>query len=180
MNPQFFAAYNTAIAAGHTQAQNPSQSQVSLDQASSHDSRVLNPLAPPFVLFHPLQLLHPPSTFSLINRQSTGDSPGQPSLPLLHQWYPHPHQPSNHSTTDLTPFPAVPAPPVDFASPVPLGQMLAVPSSLLGFPSTENGAARATQQGGICWDPVVGMYRSTNAAGAGAYEQQQQGAANAA
>ena len=83
-----------------------------------------------------------------------------------------------------TPFPAVPPAPADFASPIPLGPMVAV-QSLFGFPP--EGAAPGAA-GAICWDPVVGMFRGTAnsavaaavAGGAAVFEQVAGDAANAA
>lgn len=68
----------------------------------------------------------------------------------------------------------MPTAPADFASPLPLGPMVAV-QCLSGFnPASEN----VTSQG-IMWDPNLGMYRTTN--GPGVFEQvSNEGAANAA
>ena len=55
------------------------------------------------------------------------------------------------------PFPAVPPAPADFASPIPLGPMVAV-QSLVGFPGQGERGAGATA---ICWDPMIGMFRPT-------------------
>jgi len=62
------------------------------------------------------------------------------------------------------PFPAIPPAPADFASPIPLGPMVAV-QSLFGF-SGEGGAQSGAAT--ICWDPVVGMFRGTGTAAAAA------------
>jgi hypothetical protein len=52
----------------------------------------------------------------------------------------------------------MPPPPADFASPIPLGPMVAV-QSLFGFPPNGNGE-NAVSRGPMCWDPIVGMFRS--------------------
>ena len=86
------------------------------------------------------------------------------------------------------PFPPVPAPPADFASPIPIGGMVAV-QCFGGY--TPDGHAQAATSGvsggssmnlaaataGICWDPVVGMYRATStpAVPGQVYEQEQSG-----
>lgn len=55
------------------------------------------------------------------------------------------------------PFPAVPPAPADFASPIPLGPMVAV-QSLFGFPHGQQGEAAGPA---LCWDPILGMFRAT-------------------
>jgi hypothetical protein len=125
------------------------------------------------MLFHPLQLAYPPH---LLPRHQQPDSASgapiqQQPLSLLQAWYPHP--PAGTSGDHPAPFPAIPPAPADFASPIPLGPMVAV-QSLFGFPE---GAG----QGAFCWDPVVGMFRGTTAATGGAVFEQVAGeAANAA
>jgi len=101
----------------------------------------------------------------------------QQPLSLLQAWYPHPPSAGASAQGDHpAPFPAIPPAPADFASPIPLGPMVAV-QSLFGFPE---GAA----QGAFCWDPVMGMFRGTTAAAAAAggavFEQVAGEAANAA
>jgi hypothetical protein len=68
----------------------------------------------------------------------------------------------------------MPSATADFASPLPLGPMVAV-QCLGGFP----GAGENLASQGIVWDPALGMYRATG--GVGVYEQvSSEGAANAA
>lgn len=113
-------------------------------------------------MFFPLQL-----AYTLLNRQqSQSQDLSAPSVPLLQTWYSGPPQ----QPTTEHPFPVVPPAPADFASPIPLGPMVAV-QSLLGFPPTATAASVAdTGQGqGICWDPAVGMF---HAAGTGLFEQE--------
>ena len=67
---------------------------------------------------------------------------------------------------EASPFPAIPPAPADFASPIPVGPVVAV-QSLFGFPNT------GTE---VNWDPVVGMYCATHSGGntigtAGVFEQ---------
>lgn len=154
------------------------------DPSTTPDRRLLNPLAPPFMFFHPLQFAYPPSAalhHPILNRQQQSqDSSQSHRVPVLQAWYPHPQQ--QHHTPSATeqhpaPFPAIPPAPADFASPIPLGPMVAV-QSLFGFPTTpasENGPTiTPSHQGnystpGICWDPVVGMFRAGS--GTGLFEQ---------
>src|SRR5579859_1383742 len=131
------------------------------------------------MLVHPLQLyphLHP-----LMNRphhaaQVPNETPSP--IPIFQSWYPAPPQ---QAASERHPFPSVPAPPPDFASPIPLGQMVAMPS-VMGFTTQGDNASC----GGLCWDPVVGMYRTSAGNGAGmpsgVYEQMSSegAAANAA
>lgn len=123
---------------------------------------MLNPLAPPFMLY-PLQLYRPPTDTT------------------------HPHRHHHHPSVVAYPFPQVPAPPADFASPIPIGGMVAV-QCFGGY--TPDGHAQTTTggvgggssanpaMGGICWDPVVGMYRATTSAPGQVYEQEQNGGSN--
>ena len=105
---------------------------------------MLNPLAPPFMLY-PLQLDRPQSD-----------------------------APHSHPSVMAYPFPPVPAPPADFASPIPIGGMVAVQYVGGYHPESHSPAASAASfpGAGICWDPVMGVYRATTAPGQ-VYEQEQ-------
>ena len=154
--------------------------------------RVLNPLAPPFMFFHPLQFAaYPPHAAAALqhsllansNRQQHSDSSISP-VPVFPAWYPPPaHQTTASSASEHTPpFPAMPPPPVDFASPIPLGPMVAV-HSLLGFPPNGNGE-NVVSHGPMCWDPIVGMFRAaagnSGSTSAGLFEQIQSNEGNVA
>jgi len=181
------------MTAANTPTSTPSSSSTP-DPSTTPDRRLLNPLAPPFMLFHPLQLAYPPTAAaaaaalhnSLLqqNRQQhpTPQDQSHHGVPLLQAWYPHPPPHSAASAASVAgssvehpqvPFPAIPPAPADFASPIPLGPMVAV-QSLFGFPPTASqGESNATATGhyqGICWDPVVGMFRAGGST-AGLFEQ---------
>ena len=79
----------------------------------------------------------------------------------------------------------MPPPPADFASPIPLGPMVAV-QSLFGFPPNGGGEG-VLSHGPVCWDPVVGMFRvaggnggATISASSGLFEQIQSNEGNLA
>jgi hypothetical protein len=171
------------MTAANTPTSTPSSSSTP-DPSTASDRRLLNPLAPPFMLFHPLQLAYPQTAaaaaaalqHSLLqqNRQqhSAPQDPSHHGVPVLQAWYPHPPHPTAASAASVTgpsmehpqvPFPAIPPAPADFASPIPLGPMVTV-QSLFGFPPTvSQGESNVTATGhhqGICWDPLVGMFRS--------------------
>jgi hypothetical protein len=60
----------------------------------------------------------------------------------------------------------MPPPPADFASPIPLGPMVAV-QSLFGFPPNGNGE-NVVSHSPMCWDPIVGMFCAAGGNGGGA------------
>jgi hypothetical protein len=187
INPQFFAAYNAAVTAVNTpNSSTPSSTPAPSETSTSAERRVLNPLAPPFMLFHPVQLAYPPSlphSVPVLNRQQPQENSTPQPVPVLQTWYPHPPPSTSGPATERTPFPSVPPPPADFASPIPLGPMVAV-QSLFGFPTPTAENGHISQ--GICWDPVVGMFRaagSSAVSATGVFEQvvaPSEGAANAA
>ena len=125
------------------------------------------------MLIHPLQLAY-------LNRQS--QTQDHQAIPVLPTWYSHPPSSTAATTTaeHPAPFPAVPPAPADFASPIPLGPVVAV-QSLFGFPGANVAASAAESGQGICWDPTLGMYRANipSSAGTSLFEQGE-GAANAA
>jgi hypothetical protein len=170
------------MTAANTPTSTPSSSSTP-DPSTAPDRRLLNPLAPPFMLFHPLQLAYPQTaataaalqhSFLQQNRQqhSTPQDPSHHGVPVLQAWYPHHPHPTAASAALVTvssvehpqvPFPAIPPAPADFASPIPLGPMVSV-QSLFGFPPTasqgESNATATSHHQGICWDPLVGMFRA--------------------
>jgi len=177
INPQFFAAYNAALAATNTPStSNKSTASNPSDPPSLVDTRrVLNPLAPPFMFFHPFQLAYPPTAAAaaalhppVFNRHDPTTSSSAPTprgVPVLPAWYPAamPDLSASPSAgaSSAHPFPAIPPAPADFASPIPLGPMVAM-QSLVGFPHGGQGDAGVAATA-ICWDPIIGMFRPTGA-----------------
>jgi hypothetical protein len=105
--------------------------------------------------------LHPFHLYPHLLRQDPSTAM-MPSNAMM-QWY---HPPSGGER----PFPPVPSPPADFASPIPVGGMVPL-QSLVGMMEGGNS---------VCWDPMMGMYRATTGCPSGLFEQGSAGNGNTA